>query len=89
MKEIVATVTSKGQITIPIEVRKHLGVSTHSKLAFVIDNEGDVHVRPAAFPDIDSLRGAAGTLGEPLSWDEMLEIARDEYVMRKFGPKSE
>lgn len=87
MKEIVATVTSKGQVTIPVEVRKHLGVTEHSKLAFVIDNAGEVRIRPATFPDIESLRGAAGTLDKPLSWDEMRRIAREDYVLRKFGPR--
>jgi AbrB family looped-hinge helix DNA binding protein len=85
MKEIVATVTSKGQITIPVKVRKHLGVSTQSKLAFVIDNDGNVRVRHAEFPDIDSLRDAAGKLDQPLSWDAMRQIARDEYLTRKYG----
>lgn len=89
MKEIIATVTSKGQITIPAEVRRHLGVSNHSKLAFVIDNEGEVHIRTATYPDIDSLRGAAGSLDQPLSWEEMREIARDDYVTRKFGLENE
>ncbi|MBI2887745.1 MAG: hypothetical protein HYY02_11115 [Chloroflexi bacterium] len=35
MKEILATITSKGQITIPAEVRRHLGVAKRSKVAFV------------------------------------------------------
>lgn len=89
MKEIVATVTSKGQVTIPIEVRKHLQVSDHSKLAFIIDDEGSVRIRPATFPDIESLRGAAGTLEHPLSWHDMREIARDDYITRKFGKSDE
>ena len=89
MKEIIATVTSKGQVTIPVEVRRHLGVSEHSKLAFVIESDDSVRIRPAMFPDIDSLRGAAGTLDRPMSWDEMREIAREDYIMRKFGTRDE
>jgi AbrB family looped-hinge helix DNA binding protein len=40
MKEIVSTITSKGQVTIPAEVRRHLGVSQGDKLSFVIGDEG-------------------------------------------------
>ncbi|MBI2864482.1 MAG: type II toxin-antitoxin system PrlF family antitoxin [Chloroflexi bacterium] len=39
MKEILSTITSKGQVTIPAEVRRHLGVNTHDKIAFVIETE--------------------------------------------------
>jgi AbrB family looped-hinge helix DNA binding protein len=40
MKEIVSTVTSKGQVTIPAEVRRHLGVAQGDKLSFVISDGG-------------------------------------------------
>lgn len=40
-----ATITSKGQITVPIEVRKMLGVSAGDKLLFESDETG-VRVRP-------------------------------------------
>jgi len=33
-----ATVTSKGQLTLPIELRRQLGVETGSKINFVIQN---------------------------------------------------
>jgi AbrB family looped-hinge helix DNA binding protein len=40
-----ATITSKGQITIPLEVRKMLGVRAGDKLMFENDEVG-VRVRP-------------------------------------------
>jgi antitoxin PrlF len=80
MKEFVATITSKGQITVPIQVRKRLGLGPGGKLAFVLDNNGEIHVRPAQFPDLDSLQGAAGTLDRPLTWKEMRAIAREDHV---------
>ncbi|HYI14058.1 MAG TPA: type II toxin-antitoxin system PrlF family antitoxin [Thermomicrobiales bacterium] len=78
MKEFVASLTSKGQITIPVEVRRHLGVSERDKLAFVIDDDGRVHVEPLEYPDVDSIVGIAGTLDRPLSWDEMIAIAYED-----------
>lgn len=34
----IAKITSKGQVTIPNEIRKKLGVDTGDKLAFIEDN---------------------------------------------------
>ena len=40
-----ATVTSKGQLTLPIELRRQLGVETGSKINFVIQ-DGKVELIP-------------------------------------------
>ena len=42
-----ATVTSKGQITLPKEVRDHLGLKRGDRVDFSIDAEGNVHMRLA------------------------------------------
>jgi len=78
MKEINSTITSKGQVTIPAEVRRHLGVDKGDKLTFVIDDDGGVALRIPQFSDVASLAGAAGSLNERLSWDQMREIARED-----------
>jgi len=39
MKSEIATVTSKGQVTLPINVRKSFGIKKNSKLIFYV--EGD------------------------------------------------
>src|SRR3954465_10580787 len=80
MKEVVATITSKGQITVPILVRKQLGLGPGDKLAFVLENDGEIHVRPAQYPDLDALQGAAGSLDRPLTWKEMQDIAREDHL---------
>ena len=80
MRKIISTISSKGQVTIPAEVRKHLGIKEGDKLSFVIEDEGSVRVEAPRYPDIASLRGAAGSLDKPLSWKEMREIAREDHV---------
>jgi antitoxin PrlF len=72
------TVSSKGQVTIPADVRKHLGVSTHDKIAFVIKPQGTVEVKTPKYPTLASLQGAAGKLKKPLSWKEIEAIVRDD-----------
>lgn len=84
MREIIATITSKGQVTIPAEVRKYLAIKTNDKIAFVIDAEG-VRLRVPRYPDIASLRGAAGSLKKPLSWQQMQQIAQEDRLEAKYG----
>jgi AbrB family looped-hinge helix DNA binding protein len=43
-----ATLTTKGQVTIPKAVREHLGVDTGDRLSFVVQEDGTVLVRPIA-----------------------------------------
>ena len=87
MKEIISTITSKGQVTIPAEVRKYLGISTNDKIGFVIDDEGVVRLRVPRYPNIASLRGAAGRLNKPLSWQEIQKIAQEDRFNTKYESK--
>jgi antitoxin PrlF len=84
MKEIISTVTSKGQVTIPAEVRNYLGIKTNDKIAFVIDSEGIVRIRVPRYPDIASLRGAAGSLNKTLSWKQIQEIANEDRLRARY-----
>jgi AbrB family looped-hinge helix DNA binding protein len=83
MREIVSTITSKGQVTVPVEVRRHLGVGANDKLSFVISDEGEVKLKAPRYSTIESLRGAAGSLEWALSKEEMLEIAHEEAIAEK------
>ena len=87
MKEIISTITSKGQVTIPAEVRNYLGLKTNDKVAFVIDAEGQVQLRVPRYPTVASLRGAAGSLSKPLSWQEMRKIAYEDRLKAKYEDK--
>jgi antitoxin PrlF len=80
MQEIVSTVTSKGQVTIPAAVRRHLGICTNDKIAFVLEDNGEVRLSLPRYPSIQSLRGIAGSLSRPMSWQEVEEIAQEEHA---------
>lgn len=77
-REIVSTLTSKGQLTVPVEIRRHLGLKTGSKLAFVVEEDGTVRVKPATYPTIESLRGIAGCMKTPMSWEEVEDVVEEE-----------
>lgn len=51
-----ATLTSKGQITLPKPIRERLGLVAGSKLDFVVEADGSLRARPMQ-------RGAAGLFG--------------------------
>ncbi len=73
-----STISSKGQVTIPVGIRRHLGVDTNDKIMFIIKSSGEVTLKEAAYPDIRSLRGVAGKLKKPMSWKEMKRIAYED-----------
>jgi antitoxin PrlF len=72
-----STVTSKGQITIPKEVRDRLNLKTGSRLDFVIEASGRVILKPLS-SDFRSLRGMIKSKRKsPVSIEEMNDaIAR-------------
>lgn len=62
MRELSAKLSSKNQVTVPLEVRRELCLGPHDRMSFVIE-DGVVTVRPAAFTlesvfgSIEPLRG--------------------------------
>lgn len=49
-----ATVTSKGQITLPKRIRQRLGIQTGSRIRFVVDTPGRFQGEPVLY-DIEDL----------------------------------
>jgi AbrB family looped-hinge helix DNA binding protein len=86
MREITSTVTSKGQVTIPVEIRRHLGLSPSDKVAFVIGKGGKVEVRRSCQPSFFDLMGTLPDLGrETGDFEEIIKEAMDEGVDRMLG----
>lgn len=79
-----ATITSKGQITIPASVRRALGVQTGDTLEFAL-HAGKVEVRPAR-----AKRSSAGILKPylPKNWRpptvEEMNAGIRRHVAKKF-----
>ena len=53
----IATITSKGQVTIPKRVREHLDVASGDKLEFRVGDDGSVSVIPIT-TSVESAFGA-------------------------------
>lgn len=84
----IATVTSKGQITIPIEVRKKLGLKSGDQINFFEDQDGKYTFEPKTGSIMD-MEGILKHLGLPVlgyapSIEEMdqavLDAVSEDYL---------
>jgi antitoxin PrlF len=90
-----ATLTTKGQITVPREIREHLHLAAGDRVEFLIDPENGIRLRPLT----RSVKELAGILHQPgmrpLSIREMDEaIARfhveeNERILRGGLPEGD
>ena len=73
-----ATVTSKGQVTLPKELRKRLGIQKGSRIRFSIPARGAVRVEPVLY-DLEDLwrmadlggQDSGGQAGGLMTFEEM------------------
>ncbi|MDR0284047.1 MAG: AbrB/MazE/SpoVT family DNA-binding domain-containing protein [Propionibacteriaceae bacterium] len=73
---VAAMLTSKGQITIPISVRNHLGLTQGSRIDFIW-RDGVYVLIPSAHP-VSRLAGYFGTYdGPPISIEQMNDAIAD------------
>lgn len=73
-----STLTSKGQVTIPKEVRERLGLKEGDRLVFRFDDQGNVLVRPEAQSPLGRLTGLLHHLAreQPVTVEEMNEAVK-------------
>jgi AbrB family looped-hinge helix DNA binding protein len=78
-----STLTSKGQTTIPKDIREYLNLQPGHRIDFMIDEEGRVLLRPATL----DIRELAGILQqdrqEPISVEEMNKVIRARHGSRQ------
>jgi len=74
----VSTVTSKGQTTIPGEIRRHLKLKAGDRVEFVVETDGRVVVVPATV-DIADLKGILAPAPRRVSLEDM------EMAVRRRG----
>ena len=89
-----AAVTSKGQITIPIEVREELGLKAGDRIEFVKSEEGKFFIQSKK-GSIMNLRGMFKWTGPPVTIEEMNEaiashLAEDDArIVKEYARYSE
>jgi AbrB family looped-hinge helix DNA binding protein len=58
-----ATITSKGQVTIPKRIRDELGLTAGTEIEFIVEEDGTIRVRPKE-PALQRLRTVKEQLAE-------------------------
>lgn len=84
----ITSVTSKGQVTIPVEIREKLGIKPHDRVRFVI--EGD-RARIERIMTLQEVWDSVPPTNTGKDWDEIRRIVaeeRAEYYKDKYGPSS-
>jgi antitoxin PrlF len=89
-----ASLTSKGQITLPISIRKKLRLNAGDQVEFIEREDGEITVK-AKKGDVMRLYGSLQWSGTPVTLEEMDEaIARhlaedDARIVREYAKRSE
>lgn len=65
-----ATVTAKGQVTIPASVRAALGLDTGSRVEFIETGEGQFAIVPVT-ASVEALKGLLRKPSKPVSIEDM------------------
>jgi len=65
-----ATLTSKGQVTIPADVRQRMGLGSGDRIEFVELDAGGFAIKPA-IDDVRSIKGLLRKPGKPVSVGDM------------------
>jgi AbrB family looped-hinge helix DNA binding protein len=86
-KEYIATVTSKGQVTIPAEVREQLGLTAQDKIIFRVLANKRVEIEPLPMT-LEEAYGSVPPINRPEDFDALQQIAgeeREERWLRKLN----
>jgi AbrB family looped-hinge helix DNA binding protein len=78
MKEFESSVSPKGQITLPLEVRRRWGIKAKDKVAIQVEDDR-VTLAPARSA-LETIYRSVPALPRPLSVEEMTEIAAEEHA---------
>ncbi len=77
-----STMSSKGQTVIPKAIRERLGLQSGDAVDFVVQDEGDVVLRPA-LEDVRRLKGVLRCAGcAPVTVQEMNRVIREHRGRR-------
>lgn len=89
MKEQFTVVTRKGQITVPAEIRKALGLNIGDRVAVSLDEDGQLRANLRPVPSVaDATFGSIRSAQQPVDEEEIRQAfmehaaARDERAKR-------
>ena len=81
MKELITTMTQRGQVTVPAEVRRLLGLKPRDKVAFEID-DGNVRLAPVTYT-LESVFGSVRPPTKSAEFKAISQATRDDKAKRE------
>ncbi len=81
MRAIQATITERGQVTLPAAVRRQLGVEPGGKILFQIEDNGTVRVAVAPFT-FQTVRASVPPLAHPVTDETLADVLEDARTAR-------
>lgn len=81
MRTHVATVTQRGQVTIPAAVRRLLRLAPRDRIVFEVGDDGSVRLAVAGFT-LDTAFGSVQPIQQPADLDEQARIAKEDKAQR-------
>lgn len=75
MKELLTVVTRKGQVTIPAEIRRSLGLRQGDKVAFVMEKDRVELARAGSV--VARTKGVFQTRAKPLTAEELRRVGEE------------
>lgn len=79
MRRYTSTITQRGQVTLPAEIRRLLGVGVRDQVEFIVD-DGEVRLRRPEFT-LETVYGSVKPWWNPKEKDidEVIREAKEEY----------
>jgi AbrB family looped-hinge helix DNA binding protein len=72
------TLTERGQVTLPAEIRKKLGVKPKEKVTFEVEGDS-IRIVPSRFT-VESVQGSVPPLAARRSLKEIFDLAAEEHA---------
>lgn len=80
VKKHLGTITQKGQVTIPVEVREYLQVQPNDRIAFEIQDDGQVVIQKPSMLSLDDVFGAVTPRSKPEDFKKKRDTAIEEHI---------
>ncbi|MEJ5198246.1 MAG: AbrB/MazE/SpoVT family DNA-binding domain-containing protein [Anaerolineae bacterium] len=80
VQRYIMPVTSKGQVTIPVAIRRLLGLGKNAKVAFKV--EGDTVTVEHARSSLQAVYGAVEPRTRPEDFERITEIAHEDQALK-------
>ena len=77
-KELVRVVTQKGQVTIPVEIRRELGIEPSDRVTFCVE-DGRVFLTAEA-ETLESAYGAVKPINQPEDFQALRDQAVEDHI---------